>query len=759
MREHYRKHPLFYLFIGLTLLALLVFSPYLLNIREFVFDTDQWIEYRFMYEQWDRMIDLFLDKGIMPFYSFNSFLGNDFFSSKAFYITGDFFFPIIRLFPNIVDGLKFETISCFVISGLSFALLCKEFGIQQNKFIILGAYIYALTGMASIFCGVYMFYRFYCFMPFIFYAIECYRNRHHYLIFPLSIAQAWFSCFYLMVPTSFFMPIYFFFTYYYHDDSMTIKKSLVNAIGAIFLYLIGFAVSGILLLPALINTLSNPRVANGYTKWYLPFDLHVFTSLISGLVTPSINVSSRIPYLFESGFDGHLSRFTTFVNPLLIISLLASIWIRKSSNRKIIVCRNTSIILLLVMIIKPINMLFHGLSEPSMRFIFVPLSILLLMALILFDNDWINNEKLINVSKIYIILTLILLVINIIIDQIDITSFIFNITLIIVSLYLLHILVKYYLNNGMNKLLIISLILINVISFEGRLLNMSSTYYSYTDSLNKEIIEYNARLDEDKFFRIWVDPSKLMPTSSMNLNQSMHFNYRSTASYDSCYEQNLNGFLAMNGIDWNRLLINDPQVLRMLGVKYWYVTDEAELPKEFNFDYVTNVNHYKVYQLNNYRPIGFTYSQFISNPSEMQNWNEQLLVEDELMNEIKDYPLSQSIDFNLVDYRNDNYLYGEINTSEPSVLFMSIPYNNGWMVLDGNEQIPIYKSQGGFLGLNLQSGQHYLTFIFIPPGYSIGNKLTRIGLLAYIILLIYESLTKRKKINKDKMPYQKQSVQ
>ncbi len=563
---------------GLTITALIIFSPYLLGIREFVFDTDQWIEYRFMYEQWDRMVELFLDKGVMPFYSFNSFLGNDFFSSKAFYITGDFFFPIVRLFPNIVDGLfldkgvmpfysfnsflgndffsskafyitgdfffpivrlfpnivdglKFETITCFIISGLAFALLCKEFGVQNKKYINLGAYVYALTGMASIFCGVYMFYRFYCFMPFIFYAIECYRNKHHYWVFPLAIGQAWFSCFYLMIPTSFFMPIYFFFTYYYHNQQIKVKEIFVKALGAIGLYLIGFTISCILVLPALINTLSNPRVANGYTKWYLPFDLHVFTSFISGLVTPSINVSSRIPYLFESGFDGHLSRFSTFINPLLLIALFATMRTSKS-NRQIIVCRNTALVLLLVMLIKPINMLFHGLSEPSMRYVFVPMTILLLMSLVIFDNDWVNQNQLTKFSKGYSFLVLVLLIINLIIDQINLLDFSFNITLILASLFVLLILVNYYLKHGMNKFLIASLIVINAISFAGRLLNMSSTYYQYTDSLNKAVMEYNASYDSDRFFRIWVDPSQLMPSSPMNhglqmatLNGTYHLTY------------------------------------------------------------------------------------------------------------------------------------------------------------------------------------------------------------------------------------------
>ena len=250
---------------------------------------------------------------------------------------------------------------------------------------------------------------------------------------------------------------------------------------------------------------------------------------------------------------------------------------------------------------------------------------------------------------------------------------------------------------------------------------------------------------EDRFYRVYVDPDKLMSSSPMNLNQSLHYHYRSTVAYDSTYEQNLNDFLLMNGIDWNRLLIDDPQVLRMLGVKYYYVTDESELPDGYDYTYAYNINHYKVYKQEGYRPIGFTYTKYIDGSTMEIDWNNELILEEDLYAMVESSDINTSVDFDLVDYRNDNYLYGEITVDQPSVLFMSIPYNDGWMALDGNQEIPIYKVQGGFIGVYLEEGEHDLTFMFTSPGYSLGNKLTLAGGIGYVGVIAFSIYRARKK--------------
>ena len=742
-----KKSPILLLFLLLVAIACVVYLPYLLKLRLFIFDADQLLEYHPFYEQWNRMIDAFLEDGVMPFYSFNSFLGNDFFSSKAFYLTGDWLFPLVRLFPDLKDGLMVETILCFLAGGVGFGLWAKAFGINSSRLIILGGISFALSSMAGIFTGVYMFYRFYMFMPYVFLGLEYYRNHQHYWVLPLASCISFLNCYYFMFPMAFMMVIYFIFTYKYHDPTMKISTILFHSMGAIGLFMLGFMMSGILTIPAIMNVLNNPRVgSSGDLPWYIPFDHHVLYSFFSGFITPGVNVSTSVNYLFDSGYDGHLSRFSTFVS--IIPSLIAfSLFHRKTEKQeKIKIIRIMLVVMTIVLLVKPINMVFHGLSEPSFRWIFIPLSIFLVISLETMDKGYWNKDALVSTTKWYLIILLVLLAFILIIDQVDIEAFGFNILWIIGCMVLTIVLMRYVYIHGLTNGIIGLSIVLSMIAYSTRLYISSMTFYPYTDSLDGSVISWYDGFDsEDRFYRVYVDPDKLMPSSPMNLNQSLHYHYRSTMAYDSTYEQNLNDFLLRNGIDWNRLLIDDPQVLRMLGVKYYYVTDERELPDGYDYTYAYNINHYKVYKQEGYRPIGFTYTKYIDGSTMDIDWNNELILEEDLYAMVESSAINTSVDFDLVDYRNDNYLYGEITVDQPSVLFMSIPYNDGWMALDGNQEIPIYKVQGGFIGVYLEEGEHDLTFMFSSPGYSLGNKLTLAGGIGYVGVIAFSIYHARKK--------------
>ena len=84
----------------LGLCCLVLFAPYLLNQRMFLFSADQQLQYNFFYGEWLEMIERMLNTHQFPFYSWNTFLGNNFYAAKAYYVTGDIFLPVIYLFRN-----------------------------------------------------------------------------------------------------------------------------------------------------------------------------------------------------------------------------------------------------------------------------------------------------------------------------------------------------------------------------------------------------------------------------------------------------------------------------------------------------------------------------------------------------------------------------------------------------------------------------------------------------------------------------------
>lgn len=729
------KIPLFLLLISVSFIFI-AFYPYITNNRPFLFSADQQLQYNYFYQEWDRMIDLFLETNIMPFYSFNTFLGNNFFASKAYYVTGDIFFCLVRLFDSIEFGLMIETFLLIIISSLTFSYFLKCFGIKKRNIIVWASLLYAFSGIAELYVGQYMFHRFFCFLPLLLAGVEKFRSRKNLSLFCVSTFILFLSNYYFMFSTSLFLIIYYFFTMLYHSDSeIKIKYILRSAIPLIVSYFVGFMMSCILIFPAILYVLGNDRIGNS-DSIQLMFDLKVYIGLFFSYLAYPFNVYTGIPNMFVSGQNGHLTWYS-LTTSIAIIPPLFSIFVSKDKKARILRCFYS--LLLVFLLIPGLNSIMHGFSEPSFRWIFLIVLTNLLIFSIVMENDLLR-KNIVQGGYVYLFIFSIFFILGFIIKVIDLKTY--SIYLISLVLFMLLFFFYNYLykKNKITIVMIISCVeILSLYTISLQILNKN--YYEFVPSLNKDYIHYNDSLDVDKFYRMYVNPKNLLPTSDLNLNQSINMGYKSTFTYDSMIEPNLKLFLKLNNFDWHIVSLENPEVLRMLGVKYYYVVDESELPKGYQFKYATNVNHFKVYEMIDYRPIGFTYNKFIRKNECLErnckfNWNEQLIVDDDLMEKIGNNDLQGDTNFNLIEYFNDNSLYGSINLTKPAVVFFSIPYNKGWQIYDNNEYIQYYNVQGGFIGVYLEPGDHYINFIYKPPGLKIGIILSASGVVLFFCLII-----------------------
>lgn len=84
--------------------------------------------------------------------------------------------------------------------------------------------------------------------------------------------------------------------------------------------------------------------------------------------------------------------------------------------------------------------------------------------------------------------------------------------------------------------------------------------------------------------------------------------------------------------------------------------------------------------------------------------------------------------------KEKNYLKGNIEVDDDSVLFLSIPYEAGWNIYIDGKKIEYFKLYDTFIGLNLKKGKHVITMKFFSPGISEGIILSIIGVLISIII-------------------------
>ena len=174
----------------------------------------------------------------------------------------------------------------------------------------------------------------------------------------------------------------------------------------------------------------------------------------------------------------------------------------------------------------------------------------------------------------------------------------------------------------------------------------------------------------------------------------------------------------------------------MLGVKYYAVYEESELPNLVNFEYAYNMNHLKVYKNLNYIGFGYTCEdiKYTSELKKLEELNHTIFVDNGNL-DIDEYIDLQEVPFNIYE-KGNNFLKGNIELGSKNILQLPIPNNKGWKILiNGIEKEPI-SVNGGFLGLQLESGYNEIELYFMSPGFKVGIITTIIGccLLSCIII-------------------------
>lgn len=97
---------------------------------------------------------------------------------------------------------------------------------------------------------------------------------------------------------------------------------------------------------------------------------------------------------------------------------------------------------------------------------------------------------------------------------------------------------------------------------------------------------------------------------------------------------------------------------------------------------------------------------------------------------------------NIIDY-NDGYLNGKVNVAkDKTILYTSIPYDEGWSVsVDGKKIKPI-KLLGSIMGVELSEGEHNIVFKYRTPGLVLGIVISCLSLIV-LSYMIYKNRNKK----------------
>lgn len=726
----------------LLVCCLFLFYDFLFKGKIFEFIADQQLQYHLFYEEWSRLLKDFIATGEFPFYSWYTFLGSDFFASKMYYVTFDFFMPFVLLFEDMSKAMLYITIILVVLSGLSMRYYLCSLEVKKSWAKDLVSVIYALSGIATLYYGNYMFHRFYTLLPILFASVEQYLKNRKRSLFIFIVFVLFTQNYYFMYPTSLFLVGYTIASSYskHKDKLINIIKSAIPLINA---YFVGLLMSAIVLIPTVLFLLTSPRLGNASFEIF--WEPKVYLGIICSLFVSPFNIYTEIPHFFYSGDNGHGHWYSLFCSVLTPVILCSSLN-KKNKTFPFVVCLE---IFLIILMIKPFNSVMHAFSEASFRWVFLFIFLLLgIVALALDENEFQFKPTL----KKYVALLGIMLLCFVGLQFIykwNIADYKIYLTVLLgeIILGLIYLLL---LSKKKTVLLSVLVIFEMMISNYAIITLYSKNYYYYEGSLNKEEVQQFLNTEENQLIRIYIDPSTLMPYSAMNMNQSLRYDYMSTVTYDSTYESVLAEFLSWQGINWHIIDLNNPEILELLGVKYYGVFDFSDLPNNGNgYQYRFNCNAYQMYECPTSNSIAHTFTTFISKSDfnsikdrSSFNWNQTLILNDEDMDLVKDIAIMDKVQLDVENHSN-NQMIGKIETTGDSILFTSIPYSSGWKVTSGTEVLKTVNVDGGFLGIVLPAGKHELIYKYTSPGFYPAILLSGLGLGIFLFIVVKE----RRKIN------------
>lgn len=99
-----------------------------------------------------------------------------------------------------------------------------------------------------------------------------------------------------------------------------------------------------------------------------------------------------------------------------------------------------------------------------------------------------------------------------------------------------------------------------------------------------------------------------------------------------------------------------------------------------------------------------------------------------------------------IKYFSDNNISGRVNTKEDvSMLYLSIPYHDGWTAYVDGKETPVQKVDIAFSGVVINgAGKHTVKLHYRPYGFKLGIMLSGIGVIMLAVVLFVHHVRKRK---------------
>ena len=754
-----------WLFFFISLICAFIFVPYIAGKTAFVLGWDMRTLYSSNFEALRTQVQEWISTRHFHFWSWVSFLGNDYYSSKLFYFQDPFDYPFALTHLPYTTIIMIQTYLKFLVAGFSFHAYSAYRGYSRRT-CLTGALIFAFSAYNLQTMMHPFFGSFFVFLPLYFLSVDRYLTQSRKIGFILMVAFLLINNYYLFYSVSLCTILYF--IYRYQAIHGTMKGLMKEAILLIGCYMIGLLCSGIIVLPEVLQILANSRVGARSSVWLYDSILPYLNYLV-GLFTPTSALANRntpisLLYSYTSANNSVMAVFlwssslTTYLLPQRL----------SRRNRKPIDLW-MALIVTMIALIPALSSAMHGFSEPSFRWLGSISFFLVASILPLIENrDLIQMPLLKKSIFAFPLLLAVSTPVLCLVQGASWTDILKEYWIVLAFIPTLALTGIYLLKNRQKAVLIstvIELCLASFLSFYG---NPEFTKRSKQDVQRAATLmgaknEYNDYLlsidpaNSSSFYRSYIDPVDVYWQISSNYN--LDFNIRGLLTYDSTYHHSANELKKLGTVTsylaWT-FDIEDPNIMNLASTKYAVVTKEERVP----FRHYRKIGEYReipVYENLDYINLGETYTQVIPyedySSDDTSEVTETVIADAGDVDEIRSLLGTERVQCTYATADGDS-VYAGMTLSAKGFAVLSVPYDTGWHVTVNGRAVRTYQVNGGFTGLALEAGYNEIQMSYTPNGFRAGGIMSLGGIILLAAAAACDIRRRRPQKRKEDRPEQ-----
>ena len=709
-------------------------------------------------------------------FSWATDLGSGVMNAYSFYLYGSPFFWLSVLLPQ--SWLPYMMVPLLVlkfgVAGGGAFLYLRRY-VKNENYAVLGACLYALSGFAVYNVFFNHFVDVVALFPYLLWALDeaIYENRHG--LFAFWVAVNLLNNYFFFVGQVIFLCIYFVCKLTAKDFRLTGRK-----FGhLLWESVLGVAMGCLLLFPAVLSLLQNPRTIDLSSGWgFLAYaKVQQYLAILLSWILPPDS-----PYLTSVWSEGVI-KWTSMTAYLPLCSLAGAMayWrSRKADSKKRIVA-----VCAVCALVPVLNSAFYALnSSYYARWYYMPTLILAAMTVNALEDPDVDLDAPARGIGWIMLATLVFAVVPVRDDTTGTWSFgvLKNPEqfFVVLGFGLLGLMLYRYLcgiwrQNSRFAQRMTAAVLVFACVFSMVHIGIGKFGQWHTDSdlveqdtnalqLKNDLPEGDYRIDTYKIhdnIGMWLDKSCLQ-----------YFGSTAAPSILSFYP----------GLGVKRDVRSEPEITNyalrgLLSVEYLITTPEKRESFEDEADagwtYLADVDGYTLYHNDNYVPMGFTYDYYITEESyetTIKNTRANLLMRALVLSE-KDAEtygkyLKKLPDAKLDDLWYDTYVsdcadrrasacstfqmtnsgfHAEITLKKDDLVFFSVPYDDGFTAYVNGKETEVIRVDEGLMAVLAPAGENTIDFVYQADGYSLASKVSLAALAVFVLYAGYFVWKKKKR--------------